>query len=66
MPVPLSAAVVFIRAPRIAEVGRGVEILETLAGEPVLVRQNGLVGATFHPELTPCACVARIAFGASS
>jgi 5'-phosphate synthase pdxT subunit len=42
---------VFIRAPRIAAVGRGVEVLATLRGEPVLVRQGRVVGATFHPEL---------------
>ena len=43
---------VFIRAPRILRVGGGVEVLGTLAGEPVLVRQGAIVAATFHPELT--------------
>jgi 5'-phosphate synthase pdxT subunit len=43
---------VLIRAPRIARVGETVEVLATLDGEPVLVRQSGIVGATFHPELT--------------
>jgi 5'-phosphate synthase pdxT subunit len=47
---PLPA--VFIRAPRILQVGRGVEVLATLDGEPVLVRQGNVVAATFHPELT--------------
>jgi 5'-phosphate synthase pdxT subunit len=47
---PLPA--VFIRAPRILRVGGGVEVLATLRGEPVLVRQRSVVAATFHPELT--------------
>jgi len=42
----------FIRAPRITAVGPGVEILATLEGEPILVREGPVVGATFHPELT--------------
>jgi len=47
-PLPL----IFIRAPRIIEVGQGVEVLERLAGEPIMVRQGNLVAASFHPELT--------------
>lgn len=43
---------VFIRAPRITRVGAGVETLATIEGEPVLVKQNNLMAATFHPELT--------------
>lgn len=43
---------VFIRAPRIETCGPDVEVLGTLAGEPVLVRQGPVIGATFHPELT--------------
>ena len=54
---------VFIRAPRITEVGVGSEVLETLDGEPILVREGNVVGATFHPELTGDPTVARIAFG---
>lgn len=42
---------VFIRAPRIERVGEGVEVLATLKGEPVLVRQRNVTGACFHPEL---------------
>ncbi len=42
----------FIRAPRIASVGPRAEVLETLNGEPVLVRQGRVFGATFHPELS--------------
>jgi 5'-phosphate synthase pdxT subunit len=53
---------VFIRAPRIRDVGEGVEVLDTFDGEPILVRQGNMVGATFHPELTGDATVARLAF----
>ena len=48
--LPLEA--VFIRAPKIKRVGPEVEILATLHGEPVLVRQANVLAATFHPELT--------------
>jgi 5'-phosphate synthase pdxT subunit len=43
---------VFIRAPRVSALGDGVEVLGTLEGEPVLVRDGRLLLATFHPELT--------------
>jgi len=43
---------VFIRAPRISRVGTGVEVLATHKGEPVLVRENNVIAATFHPELS--------------
>ncbi len=43
---------VFIRAPRITRVGRAVEVVATLAGEPVGVRQGRVAALTFHPELT--------------
>jgi pyridoxal 5'-phosphate synthase pdxT subunit len=43
---------VFIRAPRITEVGSGVEVLASLDGEPVAVRQGPHIGLTFHPEMT--------------
>ncbi len=50
-PPPLHA--VFIRAPVIEEVGRGVEVLASLDGRPVLVRQGRLLVSSFHPELAP-------------
>jgi len=43
---------VFIRAPRILDVGPGVEVLGTHKGDPVLVRQRNVLAATFHPELS--------------
>lgn len=47
---PLEA--VFIRAPRIARVGQGVEVLARERGIPILVRQANVMVATFHPELS--------------
>lgn len=41
----------FIRAPQIVEVGDGVEVFASDQGRPVLVRQGGIWGASFHPEL---------------
>jgi pyridoxal 5'-phosphate synthase pdxT subunit len=43
---------VFIRAPRIREVGPGVEVLARYRDEPVLVRQGLVTAASFHPELS--------------
>jgi pyridoxal 5'-phosphate synthase pdxT subunit len=43
---------VFIRAPRVRDVGEGVEALATLDGDPVLLRQGRFLVASFHPELT--------------
>jgi len=43
---------VFIRAPRIRELGGDVRVLGELDGEPVLVRDGRLLLASFHPELT--------------
>jgi pyridoxal 5'-phosphate synthase pdxT subunit len=43
---------VFIRAPRVAEVGTEVEVLAELDGEPVLLREGRVLVASFHPELT--------------
>jgi 5'-phosphate synthase pdxT subunit len=43
---------VYIRAPRILRAGKGVEVLAERDGFPVLVRQDKLLAATFHPELS--------------
>jgi 5'-phosphate synthase pdxT subunit len=43
---------VFIRAPKIVRAGKGVEVLATAGGDPVLVRQGKIMAATFHPELS--------------
>ncbi len=47
---PLEA--VFIRSPKITAAGPGVEVLARRDGDPVLVRKDNVVAATFHPELT--------------
>ena len=49
---PASMEAVFIRAPRIVKVGPGVEVLGSWRGDPVVIRQGNILGATFHPELT--------------
>ncbi len=43
---------VFIRAPRIRELGDEMEVVGKLDDEPVLVREGRLLLASFHPELT--------------
>ena len=43
---------VFIRAPKIERVGRGVEVIATEGADPVAVRQGSAMAATFHPELS--------------
>jgi 5'-phosphate synthase pdxT subunit len=47
---PLRA--VFIRAPWIASWGEAVEPLAELDGHPVVARQENVLVAAFHPELT--------------
>ncbi len=45
---------VFIRAPLIESVGKGVEVLSKLDnGMIVAARQKNLLATAFHPELTP-------------
>ena len=43
---------VLIRAPKITRTGPEVRVLGWLGEDPVLVRQNRIIAATFHPELT--------------
>ena len=50
-PAPLRG--VFIRAPVIDAVGRGVEVLASLNGHPILAREGRLLVSSFHPELAP-------------
>lgn len=49
-PEPLRA--VFIRAPYIVSAGPGVQVLATFQGKMVCARQNNMLVAAFHPELT--------------
>jgi pyridoxal 5'-phosphate synthase pdxT subunit len=43
---------IFIRAPWVADMGDGVEVLADVDGHPVAVRQGNIVAVSFHPELT--------------
>lgn len=43
---------VFIRAPRMSQPGPRVQVLGSVHASPVLVRQDRILAATFHPELT--------------
>jgi 5'-phosphate synthase pdxT subunit len=43
---------VFIRAPAIAQVGRGVQVLARVGERVVAARQKNLLALAFHPELT--------------
>ena len=43
---------VFIRAPYIERIGKGVETLSTLDGHVIAARQGRIFVCSFHPELT--------------
>ncbi len=44
---------IFIRAPKIIEIGKNVDILATTNNNsPVAVQSKNILGTTFHPELT--------------
>jgi 5'-phosphate synthase pdxT subunit len=43
---------VFIRAPWVAEHGSEVEVLASVDGHPVAIRQGRVLALSFHPELT--------------
>ncbi len=42
---------IFIRAPWVAEHGDDVEVLASVDGHPVAVRQGNVLAVAFHPEL---------------
>lgn len=43
---------IFIRAPWVEKVGSDVEVLARVGPNPVMVRSDALMAASFHPELT--------------
>ena len=43
---------VFIRAPAIERVGEDVDVLASVDGAAVLVREGRFLASTFHPEMT--------------
>ncbi len=49
-PEPLRA--VFIRAPWVEDCGPPVEVLASVDGHPVVVRDGAVLACAFHPELT--------------
>lgn len=51
---------VFIRAPWIETMGAGVEVLASVDGHPVMVRQGAILATSFHPELTGDARLHRL------
>jgi pyridoxal 5'-phosphate synthase pdxT subunit len=52
-----SLPLVFIRAPKIHRVGAKVTVLAQHEGDAVLVQQDNILCATFHPELSGNAAV---------
>ncbi len=53
---------VFIRAPLIDDVGSDVEVLASVEGRPVLVRDGPVLATSFHPELTDDSRIHDLAF----
>lgn len=43
---------VFIRAPAVSEVGKDVDVIAKLNNKVVAVKQNNIIGTSFHPELS--------------
>lgn len=43
---------VFIRAPKIDSCGKTVKVLGSLHGHPVLIKEDNVTAATYHPELS--------------
>jgi 5'-phosphate synthase pdxT subunit len=43
---------IFIRAPKILNIGKGVQILGKFGKDAVLIRDKNIIASTFHPELT--------------
>lgn len=48
----LPLEMVFIRAPRIVDMGQDVEVIAKEGNDPVAVKQGKAMAATFHPELS--------------
>jgi 5'-phosphate synthase pdxT subunit len=48
---------VFIRAPWVTEHGPKVEVLASVDGHPVAVRQGNVIAVAFHPELSGERCL---------
>ncbi len=57
---------VFIRAPKVAQVGPEVEVLSEIDGAVIAVRQGNCTAISFHPELVHDARVHVLALGLNS
>ena len=42
---------VFIRSPKISRIGKGVQVLSSFNGEPILLRNGMHIVSSFHPEI---------------
>jgi 5'-phosphate synthase pdxT subunit len=60
---PAAMEAVFIRAPRIRDLGAGVKVLGRLGEDPVLIASEAIIAATFHPELSADRRVHRLFLG---
>ena len=58
--LPPTPTGVFIRAPRILEVGADIRVLARRDDGPVLLRKGNTLAACFHPELEPDHFVTRM------
>lgn len=54
---------VFIRAPWVQEHGTGVQVLASVDGHPVAVRQRNVIAVAFHPELAGETRIHRLLLG---
>lgn len=50
LPEKKTIKAIFIRPPKIIEIGQNVEILAYNNANPILVKQNNILLSTFHPE----------------
>ncbi len=50
---------IFIRSPRLAVTGAGVDVLAVWNRDPVFLRQQRVMATTFHPELTDSLAIHR-------
>lgn len=51
-PNPEKLEMVFIRAPKISNIGAEVKILGNFRSEAAIVRRDNVIATSFHPELT--------------
>lgn len=52
----------FIRAPKIIEIGKDVEIVAKYNDDPVLVRKANIWASSFHPELAGSTAIHELIF----